>query len=299
PTLRGQALAAQLPGAPLPDGAIALRFPSAGLSQSLEVRVTYAEPCGAASAVVTLPIQLSRGQGLGRQTVAKIPDGVSVPSPVTMQMRGIVDAGGTYRFPTVADGPGSLAVTAATVASTWKFQPYRANGVAFPVVVVSPLMFTTTGAMTPPGINAPPPSTAGAPPGAPPPPLTSTTVNGKSTEDFATPDVPALTPATSACAIARESTYAFNVAVPIKIGGGDYGGPARERRYLQVLRGPEGQGLHVLRRGSLPAGDGTILDLYELTYAGLSSPLRIYLDEYHEGVLQAPAGLVCAAPIVR
>ena len=76
-------------------------------------------------------------------------------------------------------------------------------------------------------------------------------------------------------------------------------GPARERAYLAALRGPNGEGLRVVRRGSLRAPDGTILDLYEVAYTGQSQPLRLYLDEYHEATLQAPQGLVCAAPIAK
>lgn len=46
------------------------------------------------------------------------------------------------------------------------------------------------------------------------------------------------------------------------------------------------------------ADGSTILDAYEVTYEGLATPLRLYLDEYHDGVLTAPQGFVCAAPIV-
>ena len=73
----------------------------------------------------------------------------------------------------------------------------------------------------------------------------------------------------------------------------------RERQYLSVLRGPAGQGLRIARRGSTMSPDGqTILDVYEITYEGVTAPILLCLDEYHDGVLQAPQGFVCAAPIV-
>jgi hypothetical protein len=45
--------------------------------------------------------------------------------------------------------------------------------------------------------------------------------------------------------------------------------------------------------------NATILDLYELWRPGLSAPLRLLVDQYHEAPLQAPQGLTCAAPIAR
>ena len=53
----------------------------------------------------------------------------------------------------------------------------------------------------------------------------------------------------------------------------------------------------VLALAMSPDGQ-TILDVYEITYEGVTAPILLYLDEYHDGVLQAPQGFVCAAPIV-
>ena len=114
-----------------------------------------------------------------------------------------------------------------------------------------------------------------------------------------TTDAPGLNRQSSQCAIAGTNTYGFNAAAPIKTGGGPAAGPVRERQYLSVLRGPAGQGLRIARRGSTMSPDGqTILDVYEITYEGVTAPILLYLDEYHDGVLQAPQGFVCAAPIV-
>jgi hypothetical protein len=143
--------------------------------------------------------------------------------------------------------------------------------------------FTSTGRPVP---TSAPPTAAGssAPPGFRDP-----------NHDTTTSNVANLDRASSRCAVSDDPTYGFAVANAIKVGGGDAGGPAREVKYLNVLRGPAGQGVHFRRLGSLPAPDRTILDLYELTYDGVDKPLRLYFDEYHFDELLAPMGLVCAA----
>ena len=75
-------------------------------------------------------------------------------------------------------------------------------------------------------------------------------------------------------------------------------GPAREVRYLNALRGPTGQGLHFKRRGSGPGSNGTILDIYDITYAGIEKPLVLYVDEEHwTPDPKAPRGLICGSVI--
>ena len=77
-------------------------------------------------------------------------------------------------------------------------------------------------------------------------------------------------------------------------------GPARERQFLTALRGPSGQGLSFVRRGSLMGPDKqTILDLWEISYTGLAKPIQLYLDEYHQEPLKAPQGLVCASVLAK
>jgi hypothetical protein len=144
--LTREELITRLPGVQLPSGAIGRTFSPAAFSQNLEVRVTYTGPaCGAASDTLTFPILWTRGQSVPRLSTAKLPAGSSLPSPTQVQMRGTIDLDGAYRFPTIADGPQELAATASTIASAWKFQPYRANGVAIPLSVITQLTFTTSG----------------------------------------------------------------------------------------------------------------------------------------------------------
>ena len=162
--LTREELSARLPGLTLPSGAIGRTFSPAAFSQNLEVRVTYAEPvCGAASDTLTLPIQWIRGQSVPRISTAKLPTNSSLPSPTQVQLRGTIDLDGAYRSPTIADGPEELAATAGTVASTWKFQPYRANGVAIPFSVITQLTFTTSGMPEAPAPGAMPPTAGSGP----------------------------------------------------------------------------------------------------------------------------------------
>src|SRR6185503_7317135 len=236
-------------------------------------------------------------QAAPRMTTTKLPASSTLPSPTLVRLRGMVDLDGAYRFPTIAEGPPELGPTAAAMASQWKFQPYRANGVPSPLSVIMSLTFTTSGMpepMPPPGTVTPPPPTAAA---GVPPVMASSPVAGRSTTDLTTPDESGLTAATSKCGIAGDGEYGLTPAGAIKVGGSFMEGPARARRYLLTLRGPAGQGLHIVRRGSTVGPDkSTILDLYELTYTGLAAPLRVYVDQYHEeSTLKAPQGLTCTA----
>jgi len=285
--LTGTALEERLPGVVLPAGAVGNAFAGGAFSLELEVRVTYADiPCGGADPTLTFPIQWNRGQSVPRVTVARLPAGSALPSPTDVRLRGMVDLEGTYRFPTIADGPAELAASAAVVASQWKFQPYRANGVPVPLSVLATLTFTASGMPE----AAPPVSASGT---TPPELMTSSTIGGRSTVDFTTPSVADLSAATSKCEIAT-GAYGLEPGDPIKVGGGPRDGPARERAYLSALRGPAGEGLRVVRLGTTMGADKeTILDLYEITYAGLAAPLRLFLDEYHDAPTKAPQGLTC------
>ena len=300
PHLTGELLAERLPGVTLPAGAVGRIFASAAFSENLEVRVTYqATPCGAQTPELTFPIQWTRGQALPRMSLAKLPAGSTLPSPTEVRLRGMVDLDGAYRFPSLAEGPPELAVTASVVASSWKFQPYRANGIPSPLSLITTLTFTTSGVPEPlppgsPARGTPPPAVA------PPNVMTSSTVGGRSTTDLSTPDEPGLTLATSRCTVSDDVTYGVTPGNAIAVGGGFASGPTRARLYVTALRGPAGQGLRIIRRGTTMAPDNTtILDLYELSYPGLTAPLRLLVDQYHEAPLRAPQGLTCAVPIAR
>lgn len=102
-------------------------------------------------------------------------------------------------------------------------------------------------------------------------------------------------PQLTECNVSTDPTYGYQKDNPIRVGGGSFGGPSRERAYLDVLVGPDGQTINYTRTGSLEYGN-TILDEYVLTYDGLSTPITIYIDEYSFSTLMAPVGLACSGP---
>lgn len=104
---------------------------------------------------------------------------------------------------------------------------------------------------------------------------------------------------TSSCAVSDEAAFATTKDHAVQVGGGAMYVAARERRYLDALRGPSGEPITYKRIGALLAPDGhTILDGYEVTYTGLDKPITLYLDAYHyDDALKAPKGFVCAVPI--
>ena len=111
---------------------------------------------------------------------------------------------------------------------------------------------------------------------------------------------PAAQPPASSCAVSDEAEFATTRTHAVQVGGGALYVAARERRYLDALRGPGGEPIQYKRTGSLPIdADGrVILDTYEVTYPGLAKPVIFYLDAYHfDDALKAPKGFVCAVPI--
>src|SRR5688572_19463511 len=121
-----------------------------------------------------------------------------------------------------------------------------------------------------------------------------------------TPAAPPLAPAAivgnvdataSRCPVTTDDTYGVTAANPVKVGLDGATGPSREVQYLNALRGPAGQPLRFRRVGTAVTGGNGILDVYELNYDGLASPVRIYLDAYHFEEPVAPRGFVCPLAI--
>lgn len=98
--------------------------------------------------------------------------------------------------------------------------------------------------------------------------------------------------ATSLCPISTDTTYGYTETNAILVGGDAFGGPPRERAFLDNLLGPNGEPVSYERIGSLPFND-TILDIYELTVGGKS--VTLFVDEYNWSEPQAPVGFTCAA----
>jgi hypothetical protein len=95
---------------------------------------------------------------------------------------------------------------------------------------------------------------------------------------------------TSACIIATDITYGYSEENPIRVGGDAFGGPSRERAYLDNLLGPNGEQLTYERSGSIETDD-TILD--EFIIKGAGKTIILYIDEYSYSVPMAPVGFTC------
>lgn len=98
------------------------------------------------------------------------------------------------------------------------------------------------------------------------------------------------------CEISQEESYGYAPGNAIQVGGSPLYGASRQRRYLDALRGPEGQAVTYKRTGQFRAPDQTILDGYVLTYEGLEKPITLFLDWYHYNPAKAPRGFTCAQP---
>lgn len=95
------------------------------------------------------------------------------------------------------------------------------------------------------------------------------------------------------CPVSTDDTYGHTQENAIRVGDGGelFGGPARERAYLDNLRGPNGEPISYERTGSLNFED-TILDEYVIT--GLARTVTLYIDVYKFEELKAPVGFSCA-----
>lgn len=93
------------------------------------------------------------------------------------------------------------------------------------------------------------------------------------------------------CPRSLDPTYGFSPDNPIQIGGGA-ASQARETQYLNTLLGPLGQLVSFQPVGQENHGD-RLLSVYQLNFAQLEQPMRIYMDPNSYGSPYAPVGLKC------
>jgi len=101
---------------------------------------------------------------------------------------------------------------------------------------------------------------------------------------------------------AEAAEYGYSEKVPIAVGGGFPDGADKVYSYLNSLKGPQGQKIHYSRIGTCCSFkapdspfDGTgLLEVYEITYDGLSKPTRLYFNWYGAPDPQIPVGLTAA-----
>lgn len=97
--------------------------------------------------------------------------------------------------------------------------------------------------------------------------------------------------------VSTDDSFGYTQANPIMVGGGTESGAYNQRRFLNALLGPDGEAITHSRRGSCcpfnsPNGfmGGGLLDMYEVTIAGQSKPVVLYVNMYDKGILRAPKG---------
>ncbi|HEV7486641.1 MAG TPA: hypothetical protein VGQ65_13265 [Thermoanaerobaculia bacterium] len=102
--------------------------------------------------------------------------------------------------------------------------------------------------------------------------------------------------------LSRASTdpgYAFSERLPVLIGGGFGSGSDRTYKYLNSLRGPNGEAIKYDRVGTCcpfksaksPFGGEALLEVYQLTIPAVAAPKRIYFNWYDTADVFIPVGL--------
>jgi hypothetical protein len=98
---------------------------------------------------------------------------------------------------------------------------------------------------------------------------------------------------------AANASYGYSQHSPVMIGGGFGSGSERTYKFLNSLRGPNGETITYDRVGTCcpfksknsPFGDEALLEVYEIVAPGFQQPKRLYFNWYDEGVALIPMGL--------
>jgi len=99
------------------------------------------------------------------------------------------------------------------------------------------------------------------------------------------------------CEVSTDGAYGYSQESPIRTGNSNLtDGLARQEAYFNVLMSPDGKAITYTRAKSTVLDNGDILDVYQVTIPGQSSPVTLYLDMYHFEALKAPMNLSCSAP---
>jgi hypothetical protein len=264
------AIEAILPGANAPVGAIAVRFQEPSVYPGSNVQITYAgTACPGTSNLKLFAIRMTAARASARPVVELAPGQAAPDGPVTLSLGGVVDPEGRLRYVSTRDPRTPFTAAALGAAAKMRFEPARINLTPVPWTAGVVVTFAVTG--------------ADASPDAAGPEMTSA-------------DAPGLGPATSQCKASDAATYGVSAFSAIRIGGGPDGAAAREAKYLSALRGPAGQGLRYQSTGSAMVGRAMV-DRFDVRYAGLTQPIRLYFDPSREEPLLAPRGFLCAAPL--
>jgi len=102
--------------------------------------------------------------------------------------------------------------------------------------------------------------------------------------------------------VSTDQEYGRVGSKAIKVGGG----PSREREYLMLLRGPNGEPVRFERDGSCcgfetPNGimGGGLLDIYSVWIGSASEPEKLYINMYDYEQPKAPKGFTFVSRLQR
>ncbi|MCP3099239.1 fibril protein [Myxococcus sp. K15C18031901] len=101
-------------------------------------------------------------------------------------------------------------------------------------------------------------------------------------------------PTARASARGREASdpnaYGYRKEDPVRVGWGNSGVMA----FFELLRGPDGERVAWRRLGPCcdapPQPEYVGLEVFEVSYEGMASPVRMFIDPNHGGTLRAPRG---------
>lgn len=97
----------------------------------------------------------------------------------------------------------------------------------------------------------------------------------------------------------KDSKYGYDKDYPINVFFRNTNDEEiNQKRFLNALAGPNGEIITFKNKGiccpfpskNINTGGG-FLDIYEITYEGLKSPIILYLNKYEKGALLIPIGL--------
>ncbi|MDB5233665.1 MAG: hypothetical protein JWR44_658 [Hymenobacter sp.] len=102
--------------------------------------------------------------------------------------------------------------------------------------------------------------------------------------------------------VSQDETYGYTSKNPVRVGGGRSAGVRNQLRYLNALKGPDGQAVTYERQASCcpfktrrgVVDNTALIDVYSVTWAGKATPVTLYINMYRGGKLMAPAGFTGA-----
>lgn len=102
--------------------------------------------------------------------------------------------------------------------------------------------------------------------------------------------------------VSDDETYGYTAKNPVHVGGGRSAGMRNQLRYLNALKGPQGQAVTYERQASCcpfktrrgVVDNTALIDVYAVSWTGKAAPVTLYINMYRGGKLLAPQGFTGA-----